>query len=167
MKPQRNVARSNVTAARVPHSQRAVRRRYAPLVWIVSAAACAAVSSGCQPGVNWEFGTFREVQTRAARAKMYTFVYFRSWASKDCTAFESNVLEQPEIRALTARFVCVPLDESFDRDLMAIWGLREVPAYAIVAPDGALVRAAQAPLTLGQLRADLEAVAGAGAATTP
>lgn len=134
------------------------------------AAGLATVFCACAPGVKWQFDFYENVQRQATQAHRLTFVYFRSCVSPRCTEFEEHVLKTPEILAATEHFVCVPLEITVPQDttLAERWGIKEVPAIAITAPDGTLVATNQAPITKAALLATLrDALAKYGGTAPP
>lgn len=122
---------------------------------------------GCSNGVHWEGPTYQDARALAVRSNRPVFVYFRSWYSVECTNFEENVLKDPAVLAETTALVCVPLDFDWDRPLAQQWGLRAVPAFVIVAPDGTILAQGQAPLTRDQVLAAFHAARTAHASSAP
>lgn len=106
---------------------------------------------GCTPGVRWKFGSFEDVHPRAQKENRLCLVYFRSWYLVDCTDFEEHVLKDPLVLLETLSMVCVPLDFDYDRPLASRWGLKAVPAYAIVAPNHEVLARSETPITRDQL----------------
>lgn len=124
--------------------------------------------AGCHPGIRWRYGLYQDAQADGQTQGKLTFVYLRSFASVDCTDFEEQVLEQPPVLDATAEMVCVPLDVlfEFDRNLAEGWGLPEVPAFAIVAPDGSVLESACGDISADELLAAIECAQRRLAATT-
>lgn len=122
---------------------------------------------GCSNGVHWEGPTYQDARSLAVRSNRPVFVYFRSWYSVECTNFEENVLKDPAVLPETAAYVCVPLDFDWDRPLAQQWGLKAVPAFVIVAPDGKVLAQGQAPLTRDQVLAAFRAARAAHAGPPP
>lgn len=122
-----------------------------------SVAGLLTVLCACAPGVKWQFDFYENVQRQATQAQRMTFVYFRSCVSPRCTEFEEHVLKTPEVLAATEHFVCVPLEITVPQDttLADRWGIKDVPAFAITAPDGTLIAKDQAPVTKEALLAAL------------
>jgi hypothetical protein len=110
---------------------------------------------GCTPGVKWRFGLAEDALADGRTQNKLTFVYFRSWASVDCTDFEEKVLKQPAVLEASASLVCVPLDTAVDRDrqLAERWQLRKVPAFAIVDPAGVVLESGSGAITRDSLLA--------------
>lgn len=134
------------------------------------AAGLVTVFCACAPGVKWQFDFYENVQRQATQAQRLTFVYFRSCVSPRCTEFEEHVLKMPEILAATEPFVCVPLEITVPQDttLAERWGIKDVPAIAITAPDGTLIAKDQAPITKEALLAALrDALAKHGGTAQP
>jgi hypothetical protein len=116
--------------------------------------------SGCQTAIPWRGPTFPDAHAIARRGNQLTFVYFRSWYSVECTDFEESVLKHPDVLAETRDLVCCVLDFDWDRPLADKWRLTGVPAFAIVAPSGAVLARDQTPI---QRAALLAAMRGAKA----
>ncbi|MGE0480535.1 MAG: hypothetical protein AB7Q17_08695 [Phycisphaerae bacterium] len=103
--------------------------------------------AGCAPGIAWRLETFDRVHADAKPAGKLTFVYFRNWYDVACTNFEEQVLKSPAVLKETADLVCVPLSYDWDRALAQPWGLDRAPAFAVVAPDGAVLASGQGTIT--------------------
>lgn len=110
---------------------------------------------GCARGVRWEYGSFEDVQRRSQSSGRLMFVYFRNWYRVECTNFEEQTLKDPQVLTETDQYTCVPLDYDYDRRLAERWGIEQVPAYAIVTPDGQLLTQQQPPITREDLLAEL------------
>jgi len=138
------------------------------VVCAASALSCVLLA-GCNGGIHWEGPSYSDASATARRTNKLTFVYFRSWYLVECTNFEEQILKQPDILAETRSVVCVVLDYDWDRPLAQKWGLKTVPAFAIVAPDGNVLVRQAAPITHDDLlRAIRSAKKGAtGPATQP
>ncbi len=134
-----------------PHSHRIAAR--SALAAISFALAC----GGCNQGVHWQLGRYEDALKRGQREKKLTFVYFRSWYSVECTDFEEHVLKDAEVLAETNGMVCVPLDYDWDQPLAGRWGLKKVPAFALVGPDSEVLAKRQAPLSREDLLTDIKA----------
>jgi hypothetical protein len=103
--------------------------------------------AGCNGGIHWQGPTFNDARALARRTNKLTFVYFRSWYLVECTNFEEQVLKQPDVLAETRSMVCVVLDYDWDRPLAQRWGLKTVPAFAIVSADDEVLVRQAAPVT--------------------
>ncbi len=112
--------------------------------------------AGCRPGLPWRLTTFEAAHKEAQAQNRLTFVYFRAWYLVDSTRFEDDVLSDPAVRTALSDFVCVPLSYDVDRNLAGRWGLRDLPAYAIVDPAGVPVESAAGPITLRDLLAAID-----------
>jgi hypothetical protein len=111
--------------------------------------------TGCSPGLRWRLVRVEDALAEGHTQNKLTFVYFRSWASVDCTDFEEKVLKQPAVLEASASLVCVPLDTAVDRDrqLAERWHLRKVPAFAIVDPAGVVLESGSGAITRDNLLA--------------
>jgi hypothetical protein len=133
-------------------------RRFGPLGATLAVAALLLLFvTGCARGVNWRFGRFEDAYNDAHQSGKLTFVYFRAWYLVECTAFEDNVLRDPDVLAETDRLVCVPLDFDWDKPLAQRWQVTAVPAFVLLAPSGELLARGQTPVTKAELLADLRA----------
>jgi hypothetical protein len=91
--------------------------------------------TGCGGGIHWRFVALDDALATARAQNKLAFVYFRTFWSVPCTEFENQVLLRDPVLAETRDMVCVPLNYDLDRPIAERWGLREVPSFAIVAPD--------------------------------
>ena len=113
---------------------------------------------GCQPAIGWRFGVYDDVAAEAKTQRKPLFVYFRNWYSVECTNFEEHVLSARAVRDAVNSMVCVPLeyDVAADRRLAESWGIKAVPAFAIVAADGQVLETGSGALTAEALLAALQ-----------
>jgi hypothetical protein len=128
--------------------------------------------TGCNGGIHWQGPAFTDAYALARRTDKLTFVYFRSWYLVECTDFEEKVLKNPEVLAETRNMVCCVLDFDWDRPLAQQWRLKNIPAYAIVAPSGELLARQAAPITREELLRGIRSAkatfaAGASPTTQP
>ncbi|MFH1745933.1 MAG: hypothetical protein ABIG44_02700 [Planctomycetota bacterium] len=122
------------------------------------------VLAGCQAGIRWRLGHYKDAHDDGETQNKLTFVYFRTWYSIDCTHFEDNVLSQKAVRDATADMVCVLLEYDIHRSLALRWGLEAVPAFTIVDPAGNVLESGSAEISLEQI---LGAIAAAKARFSP
>jgi hypothetical protein len=121
--------------------------------------------AGCGgSGVRWRVGLYRDNYDYAQREQKLSLVYFRNWYSVDCTNFEERVLKDPEVVAETRDMVCTLLEYGWYKDFAGKWGLTEVPAFAIVSPDGEVIARGQGAITRAEL---LDALRQAKGTMTP
>lgn len=142
-------------------SSRAWAARFARgclLLAVISAGACSS------SGIPWRIKLYRDTQQDARRDNKLTFVYFRNWYSVECTDFEERVLKDPEVVAEARKMVCTKLEYDWYEELARSWGLSEVPAFAIIAPDGRVMASAQGLTTRAEV---LQAMRHAISAHTP
>jgi thioredoxin-related protein len=94
---------------------------------------CAA-ASGCVD-YHWEFDP-RRAAARAQEEGKDLFIYFRSGFSFQCGQMEREVLLTPEVAELFQNSVNCQLEYFWFADVAAKYGVRDVPSYVIVRPDG-------------------------------
>lgn len=122
---------------------------------------------GCTPGILWRNYTYEPVHADAVRDRKPLFVYFRHWASVDCTKFEEQVLKDPRVREATAAFYCVPLQIDWDHVLAERWGIPDPPGVVLLAPDERVLARLSGAISIDQLLNAMNAAAAAGSQSAP
>jgi len=94
---------------------------------------------GCAGCVDyrWE-DNYDRAMKRAAVEKKYLFIYYRYWLNPECTRMYNDVLARPEVAQHFRDTVNCQLERDWppNREHMARYGVRNTPAFVIVAPDG-------------------------------
>lgn len=121
------------------------------LVWVLTAAA------GCQQGIAWHDYDYPRVLADSRANNKLTFVYFRDFASVECTQFEDGILATPQVRSAIGPLYAVPLQWNtlVDAPLAQRWQIKVVPAYVIVDPRERVLARRSGKLTLEQLLTDI------------
>lgn len=139
-------------------------RRSAPR-WLadarmVLAAALATLAVGCGPQIEWQIDTFDRVHAAARRDQKATLVYFRHWASVECTRFEDSLLRDPDVVTATRPLACVMLDYGWDQPLAERWKIDKIPAVVIVNLDGSPIEKLMEPIRKAELLAAIQRALG-------
>lgn len=113
--------------------------------------------TGCHEGVAWNYYEYAPALAQSQANHELIFVYFRDWASVECTQFEDNVLKQPSARAAIDPLNAVVLQWStlVDAPLVQRWQITNAPAYVIAEPDETILVKRTHPITLEQLLQDI------------
>lgn len=119
--------------------------------------------TGCAPGILWRNYVYEPVHTDAVRDQKPVLVYFRHWASVECTKFEEQVLKDPRVREATVGFYCVPLQIDWDHLLAERWGIPDPPGVVLLTPDERVLARLSGEISIDQL---LGAMRSAAAGTT-
>lgn len=128
------------------------RRRLAAAAIIAGIAGIC--SLGCSPGIRWRGANYPSVHLESVRDHKLTLVYFRNWATIECTDFEENVLKRPEVREALrpdGPFYCVPLEFHWDRSLAEQFGVEAPPGVVIVDDDGRVLSRLAGKITVADL----------------
>lgn len=93
-------------------------------------------TTGCA-GYNWVFD-YDDALKLAAEQKKPLFIYYRHWLSSDSTTMYNQVLSTPEVTAKFSNSINCQLEFDWkpNQDTMANYGIRTVPGFVIVKPDG-------------------------------
>lgn len=95
-----------------------------------------AFATGCAD-YKWVFD-YDEAVRLAAEQKKPLFIYYRHWLSGDSTTMYNQVLSAPDVTAKFVNSVNCQLEYDYkpNQDAMAKYGVRTVPGFVIVKPDG-------------------------------
>lgn len=109
---------------------------------------------GCSPGIYWRGASYQAVHTDSVRDHKLTVVYFRNWATVECTEFEEGVLKNPDVREALrpeGSFYSVPLEFYWDRSLAEQFGVEAPPGVVIVGDDGRVLSRLTGRISVDQL----------------
>jgi len=105
------------------------------LMWLL-----VALAAGCGGGTDydWVMDDYGRARKLARENDKHLFVYYRWWMSPECGTVERDVLENPEIKKLfrTSVNCWLHLEWQANQAVMEDFGVHDVPAFVIVAPDG-------------------------------
>lgn len=84
---------------------------------------------------------FEDAAKQATEQNKPLFIYYRHWLNADSTRMFNDVLSQPDVVAEFQNSInCqLELDWPENREHMAKYGVKTVPGYVIVFPDGRFV----------------------------
>lgn len=106
---------------------------------------------GCNPGINWQLGSFEDVRRQNRDVDKLIFVYFRNWYMVECTQFEDRVLSSPEVLEQTNDMINIPLNYDWDQSLADRWGLDTAPAFVILDPQEQVLERGSGDVTKKEL----------------
>jgi hypothetical protein len=114
-------------------------------------------AAGCQQGIAWHDYDYPRVLADSRANNKLTFVYFRDFASVECTQFEDGILATPQARSAIGTLYAVPLQWNtlVDAPLAQRWQIKTVPAYVIVDPRERVLARRSGKMTLEQLLTDI------------
>lgn len=117
---------------------------------------------GCQDGVRWHDYDYPRVLADSKADKKIMFVYFRDFASVECTKFEDEILLQPVVLTALRPYYSVPLQWNtlVDAPLAERWQIRQVPSYVILDSSEKVLAKRSHPIKLEQILSDLYRVQG-------
>jgi thioredoxin-related protein len=78
-------------------------------------------------------------QREAAEKNRVVLLAFTKAFSPACWKMDSGTLEQSDIRRQLQHFICVQLDADRKRDVAATYGVRGVPTFIALHPDGGVL----------------------------
>lgn len=104
------------------------------LLAVLGVSAC----GGCA-NYNWITDDYPQAAKLARENNKYLFIYYRWWMSPECGSVERDVLEHPNISKLFKNSVNCWLHQEWQENQAVMeqrFGVREVPSFVIVPPDG-------------------------------
>jgi len=92
--------------------------------------------TGCAD-YKWVF-EYDDAVKQATEQKKTLFIYYRYWLNSDCTTMYNEVLSLPDVTAKFQNTINCQLEYGFEpnQQTMANYGVRTVPGFVIVRPDG-------------------------------
>ena len=112
-----------------------------------------ALCGGCSR-VPWRLGLDASVN-KAAREDRLVLVYYWRPFDADCERMGRTVFRSEEVLAQMQGMIPVRLDATFHGKRGAQLGLREVPSFLVVGPDGAILRRGRGVMDVDQFLAFL------------
>ena len=125
----------------------------ARLAGLPALAGVIAFCGGCS-GVHWRLGLDAAV-SKAAREDRLVLVYYWQPFNADCGRMDRTVFRSEEVLAQMQGMIPVKLDATFHGKRGEQLGLREVPSFLVVGPDGAILRRGRGVMDVDQFLAFL------------
>lgn len=93
-------------------------------------------AAGCA-NYKW-ISEYDEALKLATEQKKPLFIYYRHWLSSDSTTMYNQVLSAPEVTAKFSNSINCQLEFDWkpNQEIMANYGVRTVPGFIIIKPDG-------------------------------
>lgn len=107
-------------------------------------------SVGCAPSIRWKAFTYEPGAAGSSSSARPELVYFRAWYSVECTRFEDNVLRNPTAVEAVQDFDCYMVEYDWHEKVAQTWGVREVPGFVILSPDGFVMAKRSGPISLDE-----------------
>ena len=90
------------------------------------------------PSVTWNTDYQQALQTAAQLNKPVLLAFHASWCAP-CQQMKHSTYHDPAVIAISEKFVPVIIDSDTNRDLCRQYNVSGIPAYVILAPDGAVL----------------------------
>ena len=109
--------------------------------------------TGCSR-IPWRFGPELPLK-ESARTGRPLLVYFFKAFDSDCEQMDHTVFTAKEVQTQVREMIPVRLDAAWSRKQMEQLGVREVPAFVVVSPRGAVLRRNTGPMDIDKFLAFL------------
>ncbi len=126
-----------------------VARLHAGLILACAIALC----GGCSR-VYWRLGLDRAMDVAASEDRLVLVYYARAF-NEDCERMDRTVFRSNEVLTQMKDMIPVRLDATFEKKRAAQLGLREVPSFLVIAPNGEALRRGSGPMDVDQFLAFL------------
>lgn len=116
--------------------------------------ACAIPLCGGCSRVSWRLGLDRAMDV-AAREDRLVLVYYAHAFNEDCERMDRTVFRSNDVLTQMRDMIPVRLDATFEKKRAAQLGLRDVPSFVVIAPNGEVLRQGSGPMDVDQFLAFL------------
>ncbi|MFH0983328.1 MAG: thioredoxin family protein [Planctomycetota bacterium] len=120
-------------------------------LWVFTGAL--AMGGGCSR-VPWRLSLDGALKTAVQEDRLVLVYYWRPF-NRDCDQMERTVFRSDEVLAQVREMIPVRLDATFARKRGEQLGLRQVPGFVVLAPNGEPLRRRSGPMDMDQFLAFL------------